>query len=252
VAYEDGEGAIVMTNSDSGGQLMEEVMRTIAHIYLWPDFTPATRTLADIKPELLDRYIGAYELDDGAIYVIRKDGNRLMGHQVGRIPVALFASSDRELFAKDADVLVSFTLDASGAPIAIKHRLNGWERNGRRAEESKSRQVLASDEQTAQRIKDQKPRPGSEAAIRQLLAGLVSGKPDYGHMTPNFADVTRQQLPGLQRWLSDLGALKSLTFVRVQPEGADEFDADFEKGALRIDLGLNDDGQIEGVGVRPK
>jgi CubicO group peptidase (beta-lactamase class C family) len=252
VAYEDGEGAVVMTNSDSGGQFMDEVMRTIAHIYQWPDFTPVTRTLANVKPELLDRYVGAYELDDGAIYVVRRDGDRLMGHQVWRTPVALFPSSDRELFAKDADVVVNFTLDANGAPTALKHRLNGWERNGRRAEESRSRRILASDEQTARRIKDQKPDPRADTAIRQLLAGLVSGNPDYEHMVPRLAQITHQQLPGLQRWLSELGPLKSLTFVRVQPEGSDEFDATFEKGALHIGLGLNDDGRVEDVGMRPK
>ena len=252
VAYEDGEGAIVMTNSDSGGGLMGEVMRTIAHIYQWPDFAPATRTLADVKPESLDRYIGAYELNDGANYVIRKDGNRLVGREFWRTPVALFPSSDRELFAKDVDEVLSFTLDANGAPTAVKLRLDGWERDGRRAEASRSRQLLASDEMTSQRIKDQKPHPLSEPAIRQLLAGLVSGKPDYSRMAPEFANVTREQLPGLQKWLSDLGALKSLTFVRVQPQGGDDFDAEFENGALRIGLGVNDDGRIEGAGLSPK
>jgi CubicO group peptidase (beta-lactamase class C family) len=43
VAYEDGEGVVVMTNSDSGGLLAQEVVRTIAHIYEWPDFGPAAR-----------------------------------------------------------------------------------------------------------------------------------------------------------------------------------------------------------------
>ena len=252
VAYEDGEGAIVMTNSDGGGQLMGEVMRTIAHIYQWPDFAPATRALASVRPELLDRYIGGYELDDGSIYVVRKDGNRLMGHEFWRTPVTLFPSSDHELFAKDVDAVVSFTVDANGTPTALDLRFDGWERKGRRAEESKSREVLASDERTAQRFKDQKPHPRSESTIRQLLAELVSGKPDYTRMNPQFADVIREQLPGLQKWLSDLGALKSLTFVRAHPEGGDDFDAEFEKGALHIGIGVNDDGRIEGAGVNPK
>ena len=130
VAYEDGEGAIIMTNSDSGGRLLGEVMRTIAHIYQWPDFAPPTRTLADVKPELLDRYIGAYDLNDGSIYVVRKDGDRLVGHEIGRAPVALFPSSERELFAKEADVVVNFTLDDKGAVDCSPTSLNGRERNG--------------------------------------------------------------------------------------------------------------------------
>jgi CubicO group peptidase (beta-lactamase class C family) len=252
VAYEDGEGAIVMTNSDGGGRLMGEVMRTIAHIYQWPDFAPAARTVAALKPESLDRYIGAYELNEGATYVVRRDDNRLIGREIWRAPVALFPSSDRELFAKDVDMFVSFTLDANGAPTAVKYRVDGWERDGRRAEESRSRQLLASDERTSQRIKDQKPHPLSEPAIRQLLAGLASGKPDYARMVPDFADAMRQQLPEMQKWLSYLGALKSLTFVRVQPQGGDDFDAVFENGALRVGIGVNDDGRIEGAGLNPK
>jgi CubicO group peptidase (beta-lactamase class C family) len=252
VAYEDGEGAIVMTNSNSGGQLIGEVLRTIAHIYQWPDFAPATRTVAGVKPELLDRYIGAYELNDGATFVVRKEGDRLVGREVWRPPVVLFPSSDRELFAKDVDVVVAFALDTKGAPTAMKLRFGEWERDGHRAEESRSRQLLASDEQTAQRIKEQKPHPRSEQAIRQLLAGLVSGKPDYARLAPPFAEFVRQALPELQKRLSDLGALKSLTFVRVQPQGGDDFDAEFENGALHIGLGVNDDGSIEGAGLSPK
>jgi len=252
VAYEDGEGAVVMTSSDSGGQILGEMMRTIAHVYQWPDFAPSTRTLAKVKPELLDRYIGAYQLNDGSSYLVRRDGDRLVGHVFGRPPAALFPSSEVELFARDVDVVVSFTLDDKGAVTAIQHRLNGRERNGPRAEESKSRQLIAFLEQTAQRIKDQKPHPGSDPALRKLVADIAIGKPDYESMSSGLAEITRQQLTALQQQLSDLGALKTLTFVRALPDGGDEFDADFAKGGLRLGILLNDEGRIERAWLRPK
>ena len=252
LAYEDGEGAIVMTNSDSGGRLMGEVMRTIAHIYQWPDFAPPTRTLAEVKPELLDRYLGAYELGEGSIYVVRKDADRLVGHEIGRAPVALFPSSEAELFARDVDLVVNFTLDDKGAATAIRQRLGGRERGGSRAEEARSRRIMASAEQTAQRFKDQKPHPDSESALRLLFAGLASGKPDYERMSPRLAEVTREQLPTLQKDLVELGALKALKFVRVIPEGEDEFDADFENGGLRTSLRMNDEGRVETARLRPR
>jgi len=37
-----GDGAVIMTNSDSGDRLIPEILRTIAHEYGWPDFR-ATR-----------------------------------------------------------------------------------------------------------------------------------------------------------------------------------------------------------------
>ena len=108
VAYADGEGAVIMTNSDSGGVLTEEVMRSIAAAYGWPDFAPALRSLVDVKPERLARLIGVYEFDDGSIYIVRKHAGRLEGQQPGHAPVELFASSDHELFARNVDLVVGF------------------------------------------------------------------------------------------------------------------------------------------------
>ena len=38
VAYEDGEGAVIMTNSDRGDELNEQMVRVIARVYGWPDY----------------------------------------------------------------------------------------------------------------------------------------------------------------------------------------------------------------------
>jgi hypothetical protein len=37
VVYETGEGAVIMTNSDGGGILVDEIMRGIATEYRWQD-----------------------------------------------------------------------------------------------------------------------------------------------------------------------------------------------------------------------
>ncbi len=45
VAYaQTGQGAVVMTNSDNGGELAQEVMASIARVYAWPDYLPRRRT----------------------------------------------------------------------------------------------------------------------------------------------------------------------------------------------------------------
>jgi CubicO group peptidase (beta-lactamase class C family) len=38
VAYTDGDGLVVMTNSDSGGRLANDIMAAVAREYGWPDF----------------------------------------------------------------------------------------------------------------------------------------------------------------------------------------------------------------------
>ncbi len=252
IAYEDGAGAVVMTNSDSGGELMDEVMRSIAHVYQWPDFAPPTRTLARLKPESLRRFLGVYELNEGSLYVVRMDGDHLVGNILGNTPVALLPSSDHELFARDVNVVVDFVVGAEGSATAMRHNSGGWERTGQRVEESRARQIVAGAERTAQRIKDQKPASGSDAAIRKLFGGLAIGKADYDSMTPQFAELTRQNLTRLQPIIADLGALKDLTFKSVGDNGADEYEADFEKGALRIYMGLDEQGRIAGVNFVPR
>ena len=62
-AYEKGgEGAVVMTNAQGGEQLAEEVMRSIAAEYGWPDFKPVVRTAVKVDPKILAEYVGTYEL----------------------------------------------------------------------------------------------------------------------------------------------------------------------------------------------
>jgi len=52
IAYNSGDGAVVMTNSDNGGQLATEILRTIAREYGWPDFQPSEHTLTKVDPKV--------------------------------------------------------------------------------------------------------------------------------------------------------------------------------------------------------
>jgi hypothetical protein len=95
------------------------------------------------------------------------------------------------------------------------------------------------------------PLPGHEPAIRQLVEGIVSGKPEYSSMEPNFADVTRSQLSGLRGDLSPLGALRSVRFRGPSLMGGDEFDVTFANGVKRMAIALSSDGKIGGAIILP-
>ena len=61
VAYDDGQdGAVIMTNGDRGGFLANEILRTVAYTYHWPDFAPLERAVAPIAAARLDKFIGYY------------------------------------------------------------------------------------------------------------------------------------------------------------------------------------------------
>jgi CubicO group peptidase (beta-lactamase class C family) len=92
--------------------------------------------------------------------------------------------------------------------------------------------------------------PGSEAALRRLVAGVIKGEPDYDAMSPQFAAVTRQQLPMMQRHLQSLGPLESVTFASVDLQGADIYNLRFAKGPLIVRIALGEQDKIVGANVR--
>jgi CubicO group peptidase (beta-lactamase class C family) len=95
-------------------------------------------------------------------------------------------------------------------------------------------------------------RPGSEAAVRKLVIGLINGKPDYESMVPEFARLTRFQLPDLQQTFSSLGELRSINFRGVDDAmGADEFQVSFARGGMVMAVALNPQGQVAGAMFRP-
>ena len=112
--------------------------------------------------------------------------------------------------------------------------------------------MLTYTEDTAKRIKTQKPAANSEAVIRKLFTSLAEGKPDYDSFTPQMADLTRQQLSNLQPFVASLGSMKALRFKKVNEGGGDEFEADFEKGALNVMMSLDEDGRIAGAWFGPR
>jgi CubicO group peptidase (beta-lactamase class C family) len=62
---ESGNGAVVLTNAESGMILYWEVFAAVARAHGWDGFMPAAKTVRPIPPEQLDRYTGAYDIISG-------------------------------------------------------------------------------------------------------------------------------------------------------------------------------------------
>jgi CubicO group peptidase (beta-lactamase class C family) len=59
VAYNSGDGAVVMTNSDNADALRRDIITTIAYEYKWPDFQAEPRRLLSMSNALLALTIAA-------------------------------------------------------------------------------------------------------------------------------------------------------------------------------------------------
>lgn len=74
-----GQGVIIMTNSDGGKDLIDEICRSLAHAYAWPDFKSRNATAAAIDPATLQKRAGDYRVNRyGFTLHLQRRGNALL------------------------------------------------------------------------------------------------------------------------------------------------------------------------------
>ena len=249
IAYENGDGAVVMTNSDNGGQLAEEILRTIATEYNWPDFRPPERTLAKVDPQIFDRYVGEYQVDGLRVSVMR-EGSHLYQQINGRSKAEIFPANDHEFFARESDAQFIFDPGTSDKPLHVTVTENGNEHQGTRLSDSEAQRIADARAVAATRFKEQKQDSRTEAVLRSLLDEIRRGEPNYEQMIPELANLVRQGLPQIQATIKQHGAVQSMAFKGVGPGGADIYDVKFENGAMEWRVRLATDGKIDFASFR--
>jgi CubicO group peptidase (beta-lactamase class C family) len=127
---ETGQGAVVMTNSDAGGALASETLRSIAREYGWPDFKPIERTLAKVNPEVFKNYAGEYEVN-GKVTVSTENG-KLYLQPPGGPKMELHPSSETEFFAVTENIRIVFTRDEQGMVSGLTAHFGGRSLNGKK------------------------------------------------------------------------------------------------------------------------
>jgi CubicO group peptidase (beta-lactamase class C family) len=202
-----------------------------------------------LDPQTLTRYVGAYQMDSGAQMLITLANNQLFAKLGNQQPIAIFPESKTMFFLKVVNAEIEFTKDdAQGRPAGLILHQNGSNVGAKRFDDAQAKLLLDAAAAFAKRFKDQTAAPGGEAALRKMIVGLGSGKPDYDSMAPEFAELTRSELTNIQAEISKLGFMRTVTFKRVGPGGADIYVVEFERGALEFRIWLARDGKVEDAG----
>ncbi|MCA1601501.1 MAG: serine hydrolase, partial [Acidobacteria bacterium] len=128
VAFKNtGQGAVVMTNSDRGSALVDELLRSIAKEYGWTDYLAKEKVLAQVDPKIYASYAGQYELSPNFILTITAEDGKLMGQASGQPKLELFPESETRFFALTVSVELTFVKDASGQVTHLVLRQGGQE-----------------------------------------------------------------------------------------------------------------------------
>jgi CubicO group peptidase (beta-lactamase class C family) len=123
VAYNDsGQGAVVMTNSDNGIAVAEEIMRSIAKEYGWLEYLPKEKIIVSIEPKIYDSYAGQYQIAPNFIFTIANEKGKLIGQATGQPKSELFPESEIKFFLKESETEIKFVKNDRGVVTGLVSR----------------------------------------------------------------------------------------------------------------------------------
>jgi len=120
---ESGQGAVVMTNSENGGELVLEILRSISAEYGWPDYRPKERVISKSDPGAYDDYVGEYDLGiPGPRVIITREGDKLFSQAPSQPKAEMLPESPATFFIKEVDATFTFVRDEKGQVTEVVMR----------------------------------------------------------------------------------------------------------------------------------
>jgi len=120
-AFLDGDqGVVVMTNSDTGSTLINEITLTLAEIYGWSDPSPVVKTVIDLPAEDFEAFEGAYENEYGSITFVH-ESNRLRATStfMPGANMEFRPESENRFFDVNGSFLIDFDTNNEGDGIVV-------------------------------------------------------------------------------------------------------------------------------------
>ncbi len=124
VAYKNGGGAVVMSNSDAAYPLVQEVMRAIAVEYQWQGYVRPRVTTVELPAEILARYAGFYQASSNESLRIQSDGKLLTSSGLGG-NLTLIVGSATTFFSTDGTAQIDFVKKSNGEIESLSVRREG-------------------------------------------------------------------------------------------------------------------------------
>jgi bla regulator protein BlaR1 len=208
---------------------------------------PVTPKEVSVDVNTLDSYVGDYKFNDYACLSVTRDGQQLSA-QLGSQPIfPIYPTSNSEFFYKIVDAQLSFVTEPQGKGGAVTLHQNGYNITMPRISTAVAHQMAL---KLAYRMDDHTPLPGSEAALRRQIAGILKNKPDYAEMNPFLVAATRQPLTKYGPKIAQLGAVQSIKYLGVDTLGNDLYKVTQKNGSLRWSIIVDSNGIVTNLEVK--
>lgn len=116
LAYVHGGGLVVMTSGGDGHSLAAEVVRSVSHVYQWPDFKPIEHSVFPMTLEQERKFVGSYTY----IKVALDKGFLSAEIPTGSSPQRLYPETDKNFFLLDVPTELFFDEDDDGTVTGLQ------------------------------------------------------------------------------------------------------------------------------------
>ena len=124
-------GVVVLSNmgtdrgvDDIGRHILDPALPLLA--------APIEHKQIALAPEILERYVGKYELAPAFVMAVTRESDRLFIQATGQSKLEVFPSSEREFFLKAVDAQITFDVNAEGRVTGLTLHQNGANQRARR------------------------------------------------------------------------------------------------------------------------
>ncbi len=114
-----GQGAVVMTNSDNGFLIADEILRAVSDAYEWPDFKPQERPLFRLDPSVYQDYVGRYQVTPDYALDVTYEDYYLIIRPTGQAPTRFYVENQTFFFSIDPYVRIQFLSDDRGRVVGL-------------------------------------------------------------------------------------------------------------------------------------
>lgn len=118
-SFNGGNGVIVMTNSEMGFEICQDIIRAVANVYEWPDMIHDPLKEIAVSPDHLKQYAGDYAFSPDEVAFITMEGDRLMVQQLPYPQMPLAPLGDHRFQIIGTEFHIDFSVHKSGNPESM-------------------------------------------------------------------------------------------------------------------------------------
>jgi len=109
-----GQGVVIMTNSENGEYLIDEILRAVSEAYDWPHFLPEIKKYFKLDPSVYRLYEGLYEVNPDYQLTVVYEDYYLIIQPTGQKATRFFVENPTTFFSTDPYIRIRFVRDAGG------------------------------------------------------------------------------------------------------------------------------------------